>query len=231
MNRRGLILKDFSFGAVSLDDLFSEKEQPLFDLYERSKARYSRALDIGANVGVHTLLMVRNGWEVRSFEPDPIHFGLLMDNCILNGASPTWMMCQAVSDHDGEETFIRVNGNTTGSHLKGDKEPYGKLDEFKVEVTNCRPLFDWADFAKIDCEGHEARILLTTTPEQMEHLDIVCEVGSLKNADAIYEHFSRMGVSMYAQKNDWDEVRLGWHVPKHHSEGALFISSRGGPWR
>jgi FkbM family methyltransferase len=223
VNYRGLNIPFTSFGNVTSDDLFCEKEQALFDLYEKwgTERRYSKALDIGANIGVHSILMARQGWEVWAFEPDPQHFGWLVDNAYATEVRRQILPYQAaVSDLPGRETFVRVKGNTTGSHLKGDKEPYGELEEFEVLVVDCRPLFSWADFAKIDCEGHEARLLLTVTP------DICCEfmveVGSLKNAEAIYSHFKGWR-GMWSQQHAWGAVEGLGDMPIHHSHGALFI--------
>ena len=213
-----------SFGNVTSDDLFCDKEQAIFDFYEANAKRYHRALDIGANIGVHSMLMMKNGWRVHAFEPDPIH-RLNFAYLFVNGLSWDGLILEkeAVSDHDGIETFVRVKGNTTGSHLKGDKQPYGELVEFEVTVVDCRPLFNWANFAKIDCEGHEARLLLTVTPEQAAKTDFMVEVGNEKNAELIYSHFQGLPTKLWAQKNDWRLVQCMADMPTHHSEGALFI--------
>ena len=227
INYRGLNIPFVSFGNVTSDDLFCDKEQVLFDFYAANAKRYRKALDIGANIGVHTMLMQRQGWWVHSYEPDPDHYIVLVDNVARNPL-PYFGQCghheyhqRAVSDHDGTATFVRVKGNTTGSHLKGDKQPYGDLEEFEVPVVDCRPLFAWADFAKIDCEGHEARLLLTVRPEN--RCEFMVEVGNRANAEAIYEHFMRMDVPMWTQKTAWHDVRTIHDMPQHHSEGALFI--------
>lgn len=232
---RGLTVAFVDFGGgVTTDSLFCDNEEAIFDFYEAAgKAkRYRCALDIGANIGVHSLLMVQQGWQVRAYEPDPEHAStyrqvVYRDNASISirpdGGTNIWAFRQAVSDHNGHETFIRVKGNTTGSHLKGDKQPYGELEEFEVRVVDCRPLFDWADFAKIDCEGHEARLLLTVTPAQAEKVDFMVEVGNKKNAELIWLHFKKLPTRMWAQKNDWREVQSFADMPIHHSEGALFI--------
>jgi len=147
INYRGLNIPFVSFGNVTSDDLFAPKEQAIFDFYEANKCRYNRALDIGANIGVHTMLMLKQRWTVHAFEPDPVHFEMLKNNVasitiITNRVKSRPMFnyfmrsCMAVSDHAGRETFVRVKGNTTGSHLKGDKEPYGELEEFEVKVVS-----------------------------------------------------------------------------------------------
>jgi len=224
INYRGLNIPFVSFGAVTSDDLFCDNEQVIFDFYTANKDRYHRALDIGANIGVHSILMARQGWDVKAFEPDLSHFNKCvvnvgdhgyLDNCIV--------YCRAVSDHNGTETFVRVKGNTTGSHLKGDKQSYGELEEFEVNVVDCRPLFDWADFAKIDCEGHEARLLLTVTPEQAAKTDFMVEVGNRKNAELIFLHFAKLPAKLWSQKTGWRSVCGFTDMPIHHSEGALFI--------
>lgn len=219
---RGLSVPFVDFGGgVTTDSLFCDKEQPLFDAYQHwgETGRYRRSLDIGANVGVHTLLMARNGWAVQAFEPDPYHFAMLRRN---TECQPSIISVQAaVSDAPGRAQFVRVKGNTTGSHLEGDKRPYGDLERFTVDLVDCRPLLDWADFAKIDCEGGEARILLTVRPEQ--RCEFMVEVGTLENAEAIYGHFLRLGLGMWAQKIGWKPVRGLGDMPAHHSHGALFI--------
>ncbi len=231
-NYRGLDIPFVSFSGadssrhVTSDDLFCAKEQALFDFYERHAGRYVRALDIGANIGVHTCLMRRH-WLVRAFEPDPELFALLRENCERNKPFASQMLevnRAAVSDHDGEETFVRLRDNMTGSHLKGDKTPYGPLEEFTVPVVDCRPLFAWADFAKIDCEGHEARLLTAVSPHACQ-CEFMVEVGNEANAEAIFAHFYSLR-QMWAQKSGWQLVRALDEMPKHHSEGALFIGAK-----
>ena len=56
----------------------------------------------------------------------------------------------------GKAKSVRVVGNTTGSHFRGRKRFYGDLEHFEVEVEDFRNIIDWADFLKIDVEGHEA---------------------------------------------------------------------------
>lgn len=224
INYRGLNIPFVSFGSVTSDNLFDEKEQALFDFYEANRERYRKALDIGANIGVHSILMARQGWDVLAHEPDPEHFSYAVTHLGMHGCKNAWVAPRAVSDRAGRATFVRVKGNTTGSHLKGDKQPYGDLEEFEVQVVDCRPLFAWADFAKIDCEGHEARLLLTVTNECK--CEFMVEVGNAKNAQAIWEHFYPLDYRLWSQKRAWSPCRYLADLPKHHSEGALFIGRK-----
>jgi FkbM family methyltransferase len=225
VNYRGLSIPRAHLGArVTTDNLFDPNEQVIFDFYEANRGRYRRALDVGANVGVHSILMARQGWEVRAYEPDPAHFRMLLANVAAHGVAVE-AYDTAVSDRDGTASFTRVLNNTTGSHLTGSKTVYGPTDYCSVRTVDCRPLLAWADFAKIDCEGHEAALIGATDAGIWRHLDALLEVGSAASAEAIYFHL-RDAVPMWAQKIGWRRVLTLADVPAHHSEGSLFVGGQ-----
>jgi FkbM family methyltransferase len=211
-------------GAVTTLDLFGLDELIILLFYWANRGRYRRVVDIGANLGLHTLVLARCGFEVASFEPDPRHFKLLERNLALNGIAGVDLHNTAVSVEAGETTFVRVLGNTTGSHLAGSKDSYGEREYFSVKTEAARPLFRWADFLKIDAEGHERAILLTTDATDWEGTDAIVEVGNEGNAAAIYEHFTGLGVGLFAQQRGWDRVERVAEMPTSHRHGSLFIS-------
>ena len=59
--------------------------------------------------------------------------------------------------------FIRVVGIQLEAILKGENEPYGKLETIKVETDSFKEIIKNFDFLKIDIEGHEAQVLTTTS--------------------------------------------------------------------
>ena len=128
------------------------------------------------------------------------------------------------SSRDGTAVFVRVLGNTTGSHLAGAKSSYGERQEFDVRTQSARPLFAAADFVKIDAEGHEREILLSTAAEDWDGTDAMVEVGSPENAGAIFEHFRALGVNMFAQRKAWNPVATAAEMPTSHRDGSLFLS-------
>jgi FkbM family methyltransferase len=218
-------------GAIDSVDLFGLDELIIFTFYNANRSRYRRTLDIGANLGLHSIVMARCGFSVKAFEPDPWHYGLLTENLQANGASNVEPDAAAVSTADGEAQFVRVLGNTTGSHLAGSKDSYGDKEHFTVPTRAVQSLFEWADFAKIDAEGHEKELLLTITPALMQNLDIMVEIGNAGNAQAVFQHFQSIGISMYAQKVGWNRVGRVTDVPTSHREGSLFISAKSAmPW-
>lgn len=209
----GIVIGYQSFGAVDSGDLMAESE--VFDFYMRNASRYKNVLDIGANIGIHSVLMAKQGWNVTALEPDPFHYERLIENLRSNGVKVDAIRA-AVSDHNGRETFVRVLGNTTGNHIEGSKNPYGEQERIEVSVLDCRMVFRGIDFAKIDCEGHEAVIL--TALEEIP--DCMVEVGSEKNAATIFNHVRR---PMFSQKTGWQRVKAIHDMPHHHSQGMLFI--------
>jgi FkbM family methyltransferase len=219
-------------GAIDSLDLFGLDELIIFTFYNANRARYRNVLDIGANLGLHSIVMGRCGFSVKAFEPDPWHYSLLCENLAANKVSSVVPIKEAVSVSDGEAQFVRVLGNTTGSHLAGSKNSYGEKEVFAVPTRAVRPLFEWADLAKIDAEGHEKELLLAASRELMQKLDIMVEIGNADNAKAVFGHFQSIGIGMYSQKKRWGPVERVEDVPTSHREGSLFISAKPAmPWR
>ena len=160
-NEFGTILLPYEkMGTIDSIDLFGLDELLMFTFYLRNRGRYHKAADIGANIGLHSILLSRMGCKVESYEPDPQHYEKLQRNLALNDITTATVHQAAVSDHSGNMQFVRVLGNTTSSHLAGSKaNPYGELERFDVSVTDIRKIAERVDLLKIDAEGHEAVIL------------------------------------------------------------------------
>jgi FkbM family methyltransferase len=215
-------------GGIDSLDLFGLDELILFAFYLRNRERYRRVADIGANLGLHSLVLARCGFEVRAFEPDPHHTALFAANMDRNGVRSVQLSQAAVSDHDGQMEFVRVKGNTTGSHLAGAKaDPYGELERFAVRVQAATTALDGCDFAKIDAEGHEPTILQAVPARAWDTLDAMVEIGTPANAEIVFQHFQTMNVGLYPQKRNWARAQSAQDLPTSHREGSLFISRNG----
>lgn len=219
-------------GAISSLHLFGLDELILFSFYRANRDRYQRVADLGANIGLHSLVLDRCGFEVCAYEPDPDHYALLQKNLALNSCSKVSTTCAAVSIADGEMEFTRVLGNTTSSHLTGAKsKPYGDLERFAVSVKSIGPILEWADLVKMDVEGHEAAILLAVDAKQLATVDIIVEIGTYENAKSVYSHLRHIGAHVFAQKNNWREVLSVKDMPYSYRDGSLFITSKTNmPW-
>jgi FkbM family methyltransferase len=218
-----------SMGNIDSLHLFGDTELMILAMYQHNRSRWRKVLDIGANLGLHSIMMNRAGFNVRSFEPDWEHFSQLLDNLKNNGCSSVYPQMSAVHTSDGTANFVRVLNNLTGNHLEGYKASYGPKELCMVPTVDCRPLWAWADFAKIDSEGNEAELCLTMTAEDMSHMDAVLEVRNEKNAYEIYKHFTEIDVPMWSQKMNWQEVNSFSHMPHMNRQGSLFVGHKG-PW-
>lgn len=220
---------DFPFhnmGAVDSVDLFGLDELILFAYYWRARGRYARVADIGANLGLHSILLDRCGFEVRAYEPDPAHWAILRANLIANQSVRVSAIQAAVSSEPGSAEFIRVAGNTTSSHLAGSKPaPYGDLQRFPVTVEAIQPIMAWADLLKVDAEGHEKQIFLATSEADWQGTDMLVEVGSSANANAIYAHSSELGLKLFAQKRSWHRIDCEEDMPTSYRDGTLFVTA------
>ena len=225
----GITFPYVKMGKIDSLDLFGTSELMILEIYESNAHRWRNVLDIGANLGLHSILMSRLGWNVQAYEPDFEHYQRLLANLEANRCQNVTPCMAAVHTANGEAHFVRVLDNLTGNHLLGYKDSYGPREKVLVPIVDCRPLFDWADFAKIDCEGNEADILLTTTAAQMAHLSCVVEVRNEANARLLYDHFRGLGVPLWSQKIGWGKVSGLGDMPHMNREGSIFIGHEP-PW-
>ena len=154
-----IIFPYHSMGAIDTLDLFGLDEMIIFCYYWINKDKYSNVLDIGANLGLHSIIMNKCGFNVKSFEPDPIHFDILQENLKINDSKNVEAFNVAISNTTDSKEFIRVLGNTTSSHLVGSKlNPYGDLETFPVKTISINDVINGVNLIKLDVEGHEKEI-------------------------------------------------------------------------
>jgi FkbM family methyltransferase len=126
------------------------------------------ALDIGANIGLMTLLMANRAGStgtVHAFEPGPVSFGLLQANVGFNRLSQVRVHNVAVADMTGP---INLNVCVTGesdnrlSGLRaGDDQPsqeYYTIESRAVRLDDV--ITEPVDYIKMDVQGSEYRALL-----------------------------------------------------------------------
>jgi FkbM family methyltransferase len=227
-----LVFPYFKMGNIDSMNLFDLDELIIFSFYWKNRKKYHRVLDVGANIGLHSVILSKCDYEVQSYEPDPIHFKMIERNLELNKCRNVKVVQAAVSSQQGEMEFIRVLGNTTGSHLAGSKpNPYGQLEKFIVKVDSFKPLLAWADLVKMDVEGHEKVVLESTRRGDWTGKDALVEIENEENAAAVYEYSKVLGVNLFTQKTGWQKVSRREDMPSSYHDGTLFVSSKSKmPW-
>ncbi len=212
---------------VNTLNLFDLDELIILSFYWANRNEYHNVLDIGANVGLHSIVMHKAGFNVRAFEPDPHVFNLLKENLLLNDCSSVEVHNVAVSDESTQKEFIRLQGNWTGSHLKGAKQnPYGPMDLFLVKAVSMKDLMAWPDLIKIDVEGHEKEILSGIQLSDWKRCDALLEIDNPHNAQWVFDYSVKFRLNLFAQKINWQKVERLEDMPTSYREGTLFISTK-----
>jgi len=216
-----------AMGKINSVHLFGLDELIIFAFYWHNRSKYKRVLDAGANLGLHSILMDRAGWNVTAYEPDPVHANLFRRNIAKNGCNRVTLVEAALADQDGTVNFRRMLDNTTSSHIYGAKDTaHGPEEIFPVQCHDLRRIISDYDFVKMDIEGLEATLLTMLTPDMLKKTDIMLEIGTAKNAELIFNHFKNTPISMFAQKNGWQKVANIKNMPTSYREGSLFLSAQ-----
>lgn len=210
-------------GDVDSLALFSLDEFLIFSFYWHNKKRYKTVLDAGGNMGLHTILLSHAGYEVTVYEPDPWHFERLKNNLALNSSKAT-AINKALSSQNGSAPFIRVKGNTLSNHIKGAKKPYGETETIHVETHDIKDIISNFSLIKMDVEGSEKEILLSTNKSHWQKTDAFIEICSRDNARALFDHFKTLNI--FSQKTGWQRVTRIEDMPTSHKEGTIFLTSK-----
>jgi FkbM family methyltransferase len=142
-----------------------------YEGYERELLRQwvqpgDRVLDVGANLGLYTLLLARQvGSEgrVTAFEPDPDSFALLRENLEANGFGDgqgrVALYQKAVSDRDGTLRLFLAESNK-GDHRTYDSQDGRRSVEIEaVALDTLLPPGERVDVVKMDIQGSELSAL------------------------------------------------------------------------
>lgn len=218
-------------GGVTSKSLFGLDELILFSFYARNSSKYDSAADLGANIGLHTIILCELGYSVSAYEPDPqtSEIATKLISQVKLSSKISWNQSAVVPDTfmDDEATFVRVLGNTTSSHVKGSKIPYGDLEEFRVPTERFGNVLESSALVKLDVEGLEAELFQSIKGEVSYALpDILAEIGTKNNAEIVFDSAKSLDLNIFAQKTNWGRVESANSMPTSYREGSVFISAR-----
>lgn len=145
--------------------LYEAEELALLEKHFRG----GRVVDVGANVGNHSLALalmpVTSG--VIAFEPNPEAFAILRFNVAINGLEDRIQTYRrALSDREGEGCLRQPNSNLGGSSLEAAMPSRaGVVAEHRCQLVRGTDwLPDPVALIKIDVEGHELSCLRGLLP-------------------------------------------------------------------
>lgn len=124
------------------------------------------ALDIGANIGWHSLLLARVSQgqnPIYAFEPDPLNFALLTENLALNGITAVHPFNLAVGEESGTKRLFKYPAKNLGRHSL---LPIHNGESIDVACISLNEFFvkhsldpEKVRFIKVDVEGYELFVL------------------------------------------------------------------------
>jgi len=144
---------------------FGRYEPHLSELFGRLVKPGDRCIDVGANVGVHTVRLARlagPGGEVIAVEPDPDVIRRARRNVALNGLGNVRLVHAAASERAGTMSLYRPGPQDTNrARASLHHHSYLTGESTTVPVVSVDDLCADAPVAliKIDVEGHEAAVL------------------------------------------------------------------------
>ncbi len=158
-NQLAMLSFDFISQIISIEGRFENNELNLIERYFKNRLTNKVTIDLGANIGNHTVAFSKFSKEVYAFEPNPFIFDLLKINTkrIKN---------IKIFNFGASDKNISVNAkipklNCGGGSLKLDKKN-SKANQFHETLFNLKPLDQMPTLkrkdiglVKIDVEGHE----------------------------------------------------------------------------
>ena len=151
---------------VNLDGKYESETLDLLDVFLRTNMKYCEnkvALDIGANIGNHSIFFSKFFKKVYSFEPNPKTFQLLKFNSTFACSTENIVCFDYGLSSRSDQLKFRVNEtNIGGSRIINTLQQNNeKTITIRVEKTDDIQILSDLDVAliKIDVEGHEGEVV------------------------------------------------------------------------
>jgi FkbM family methyltransferase len=166
-----------------------------------------QVIDVGANLGLYSLLLARlveGSGSVLAFEPEPNLFAILRENCARNDARNITPFQYALGQTSGLTSFHRSAFNSGDNRLGkasiGHDPVEVRIERFDDLHPDSRP-----DFVKIDVQGHEFAALsgmeraLSANPKAQVFFEF--SPAGLRRAgtdpESLLEFFRQRGFDLY----------------------------------
>jgi FkbM family methyltransferase len=220
---------------------FGRYEKHFAELFSHLVRPGDRCVDVGANVGVHTVRLARlvgEDGEVIAIEPDPDVLQRTRRNIALNGLANVRVLGAAASERAGEMRLYRPGPRDTNrARASLLRHAYLTGATTMVPVVSVDDVCADAPVAliKIDVEGHEAAVVRGAASTIARHApSIVFEYAPKLLADAAHTPFGWLAERGYmlflvrpARNGITGRVRLALdrlHEPPAVGGGLLAVS-------
>lgn len=178
-------------------------------------------IDVGAHIGTFSLLAsskVRRG-RVYAIEACEDSFNLLQINVALNNAANISVYHLAITDRKGTCRLYYYRDNWGHSIVS-------QLSKYYETVTSCtltdfleRNEIDKCHFMKLNCEGAEFPILLSTPRSVLQRFNIIlvlyhCDLWSSNTETDLLSHFQSSGFKTVVRNQ---RERRGWIIATYNA--------------
>ena len=147
--------------------LRSYRRSPLFSVISRLATTPGLFIDIGANLGMYSLLARSVGLDALLFEPEPVHFAFLRRNassigtpvaCALSDESGTTQFFVSGSTNPGSSSLVMPEGGWTASEYQQTVAVRVATFDSALAELNVDPAL--IRLIKVDVEGNEERTII-----------------------------------------------------------------------
>ena len=182
-------------------DMYIGRSFDLYGEFSEGEANFFRevvpeggiAIDVGANIGAHTIPLAKRCDTVVAFEPQRLVFQTLCANVALNGLTNVQTFHAGVGAEPGSVVIPDLDPNQEqnfgGLHISGHESgnlvPIVPLDSFAVPKVH---------LIKIDVEGMELEVLKGAKGMIKHHKPVLyVENDRVENSEALCEFISDLG--------------------------------------
>ena len=148
----GIEINQFGYYENEILDILFEFLAPLSKDFKNGVA-----LDIGANIGNHTIYFSKHFNSIHSFEPNPYTYTLLAFN--LNWVKTATAHNYGLGDIEGTFNLVENHTNFGGSSISLDESKNDSALQIHVERLDNITINGDLCFVKIDVEGFEEKVL------------------------------------------------------------------------
>jgi FkbM family methyltransferase len=159
--------------------------------------RLGTVIDIGAQIGIFSVVAAANANTVYAFEPHPGNFQLLTINKHINGAENIRCEQIAVVAKPQKNVTLFEDADNTGGHSL---LPIKRAKKYAVATKTLKEIVDEVksvDLLKIDIEGAEHPLLLDTPRavfKNIKRIHLECaNIDSKRNNQIMQQYLERLG--------------------------------------
>lgn len=191
---RFLVFDNDRYVGKSLIELgeFAEEQAQLFDLILKPGAV---VVEVGANIGAHTVSLAKRASKVFAFEPQRRVFNLLCGNLALNGIDNVEPYRAAGGEVMEEIPIARMDfdvaDNNFGSFsLKTEMQDHDRIKVIPIKIP--------CHFLKVDVEGYEAKVLRGAADMIRDHGPVLyVENDRQENSEELIKLVEDLGYKAY----------------------------------